>query len=168
MTLSNLNSHFMVILVFILSKFEEITAIAIVSPSSIENVCPGEKISLVCLINGESLKWLVPDPIGVRVNLDRAFIGSLSENTVGERLPIDGDTLGAYAVTLNSVTPNLSSTLEVTLYRSMDGQNIVCLGQSIVMVPIDLYGELNWLIIPIVFFNLCKHAVLVYIVSWKD
>ena len=139
MTLSNLNSHFMVILVFILSKFEEITAIAIVSPSSIENVCPGEKISLVCLINGESLKWLVPDPIGVRVNLDRAFIGSLSENTVGERLPIDGDTLGAYAVTLNTVTPNLCSTLEVTLYRSMDGRNIVCSG---VMVFIDLYGEL--------------------------
>ncbi len=164
MTLSSLNS--MVILVFILSKFEEITAIAIVSPSSIENVCPGEKISLVCLINGESLKWLVPDPIGVRVNLDRAFIRLLSENTVGERLPIDGDTLGAYAVTLNSVTPNLSSTLEVTLYRSMDGQNIVCSGQSIVMVPIDLYGELNCMVI--VFFNLCKHAVLVYIVSWKD
>ncbi|XP_064406987.1 CUB and sushi domain-containing protein 1-like [Halichondria panicea] len=131
---SLLNSHLLVIVVFIFSKFEEVTAI--VSPSSIENVCPGEKISLVCSVNAESLTWLVPDPTEVRLNLDRSFIRSLSENIVGERSIVPGDTLGAYAVTLNTVTPNLCSTLEVTLYRSMDGRNIVCSG---VMVFIDLY-----------------------------
>ena len=127
----------MVIVVFIFSKFEEITAN--VSPTSIENICPGEYISLVCSVNGQSLTWLVPDPTGVRINLDRSFIRSLSENIVGKRSTIPGDTLGAYAVTLNSVMPNLTSTLEVTLYKSMDGHNIVCSG---IMVPIHFFGEL--------------------------
>ncbi len=58
-----------VLVVFIFSKFEEIAAN--VSPTSIENVCPGEKISLVCSVNGKSLEWLVPDPTG-RTTLDRS------------------------------------------------------------------------------------------------
>ncbi len=139
MSMSSLNSNLMyvVIVVFIFSKFEEITAI--VSPTSIENVCPGEKISLVCSVNGQSLEWLVPDPTG-RTTLDRS-ISSVFNHMVGERLSISGDTLGAYTATLDSVTPTLNSTLEVTLYKSMDGRDIECSG---VIVTIDIYGEL-WL-----------------------
>ncbi len=131
--------HLMVIFVLIFSQFIS----ANVSPSSIENVCPGEKISLVCSVNGQSLTWLVPDPTGVKPSLDRG-ISSVLNHMVGERLSIPGDTLGAYTATLDSVTPTLNSTLEVTLYRSMDGRDIVCSG---VTVPIDIYGELY----PVVF-----------------
>ncbi len=127
----------MVIFVLIFSQFIS----ANVSPSSIENVCPGEKISLVCSVNGQSLTWLVPDPTGVKPTLDRSISLVFNHNMVGERLSISGDTLGAYTATLDSVTPKLNSTLEVTLYRSMDGGDIMCLG---VTVPIDIYGEL-WL-----------------------
>ncbi len=63
---------------------------------------------------------------------------------VGERLSISGDTLRAYTATVDSVIPKLNSTLEVTLYRWMDGRGIVCSG---VTVPIDIYGELY----PVVF-----------------
>ncbi len=126
----------MVIFVLIFSQFIS----ANVSPSSIENVCPGEKISLVCSVNGQSLTWFVPDPTGVKTTLDRG-ISSVFNNMVGERLSISGDTLGAYTATLDSVTPTLNSTLEVTLYKSMDGRGIVCSG---VTVTIDIYGEL-WL-----------------------
>ncbi len=66
-----------------------------------------------------------------------ADYSSLVEPTFGQR-NISGDTLGAYRVSLNSVTPHLNSTLEVTLYSSMDGRDIECSGAT---VPIDLYGE---------------------------
>ncbi len=134
---SNMKSslHLMVIFVLIFSKFIS----ANVSPSSIENVCPGEKISLVCSVNRQLLIWVVPDPTG-RTTLDRS-ISSVFNHMVGERLSISGDTLGAYTATLDSVTPTLNSTLEVTLYKSMDGRDIECSG---VTVPIDIYGEL-WL-----------------------
>ncbi len=126
----------MVIFVLVFSQFIS----ANVSPSSIENVCPGEKISLVCSVNRQSLTWLVPDPTGLRTTLDRS-ISSVFNHMVGERLSIFGDTLGAYTATLDSVTrsPTLNSTLEVTLYKSMDGRDIECSG---VIVPIDIYGEL--------------------------
>ncbi len=77
----------------------------------------------------------------------RVDFSSLLSPTLGKR-NISGDTLGAYTVSLNSVTPHLNSTLEVTLYSSMDGRDIECSGAT---VPIDLYGEC--------IFNYCMHAV---------
>ena len=70
--------------------------------------------------------------------LNRVDFSSSLSPTLGKR-NISEDTLGAYTVSLNSVTPHLNSTLELTLYSSMDGRDIECSGTT---VRIDLYGEL--------------------------
>ena len=93
----------------------------------------------MCISESDALIWIIPNPLpGRSMETLNADYSSLVEPTFGQR-NISGDTLGAYRVSLNSVTPHLNSTLEVTLYSSMDGQNIECSGAT---VPIDLYGEL--------------------------
>ncbi len=110
------------------------------TPSFIENTCPQEKKSLTCVSESDALIWIVPNPLGRPMETLSAGFSNLIESMLGQS-NINGDTLGAYKVSLDSVTPRLSSTLEVTLYSSMDGRSIECSGA---IVPIDLInGELH-------------------------
>ena len=113
---------------------------ASLTPTSIENVCPGDRINLTCTVNSDALQWLLPATVEGFSQLDVTLFDT-STSLIGMRTPVDGDTVGIYTVILDGIDTNptrLTSTLEVTLLEALAGTTIECSGS---MVTIMFYGE---------------------------
>ena len=113
---------------------------ASLTPTSIENVCPGDRINLTCSVTSDFLRWLLPNPSGVSAPFDVSFLDSETDK-IGIRTPVASDTMRIYTVILDGIDMNptrLTSTVEVILLMSLTGRRIECSGSS---VTIQFNGE---------------------------
>ena len=111
---------------------------ASLTPTSIENVCPGDRINLTCTVTSDVLRWLLPNPSGGL--FDVSFLDSETDK-IGIRTPVASNTMRIYTVILDGIDMNptrLTSTVEVILLMSLTGRRIECSGSS---VTIQFNGE---------------------------